>query len=97
MALFGKREKVFEDWGDMPRLKQAKARLKEAGIKIMETGYYETEPPLCSCGPKLDHRNYGPNGKIDRLSYYISVKPEDVERAKELLADLVKPGHVVPQ
>ena len=48
MALFGKREKVFEVWGDMPRLKQAKARLKEAGIKIMETGYYETEPPLCN-------------------------------------------------
>ena len=45
----------------------------------------------------LDHRDFGPNGKIDRLTYYISVKPEDVERAKELLADLVKPEHVAPQ
>ena len=43
------------------------------------------------------HRDFGPNGKIDRLTYYISVKPEDVERAKELLADLVKPEHVAPQ
>ena len=42
-------------------------------------------------------RDFGPNGKIDRLTYYISVKPEDVERAKELLADLVKPEHVAPQ
>ena len=52
---------------------------------------------MCGCGAKLDHRDFGPNGKIDRLTYYISVKPEDVERAKELLADLVKPEHVAPQ
>ena len=71
--------------------------LKDAGIKVMETGFYETEAPACGCGAKLDHRDFGPNGKIDRLTYYISVKPEDVERAKELLADLVKPEHVAPQ
>ena len=87
MALFGKREKAYEVWGDKPRWKEARARLKDAGIKIMETGYYETEAPLCGCGAKLDHRDFGPNGKIDRLTYYISVKPEDVARAKELLAE----------
>ena len=76
MALFGKREKAYEVWGDKPRWKEA---------------------PACGCGAKLDHRDFGPNGKIDRLTYYISVKPEDVERAKELLADLVKPEHVAPQ
>ena len=78
-------------------LKEARQRLKDAGIKVMETGFYETEAPACGCGAKLDHRDFGPNGKIDRLTYYISVKPEDVERAKELLADLVKPEHVAPQ
>ena len=62
MALFGKREKAYEVWGDKPRWKEARQRLKDAGIKVMETG-----------------------------------KPEDVERAKELLADLVKPEHVAPQ
>ena len=46
MALFGKREKAYEVWGDKPRWKEARARLKDAGIKIMETGYYETEAPL---------------------------------------------------
>ena len=50
MALFGKREKVYEVWGDKPLWKQARARLKDAGIKVMETGYYETEAPLCGCG-----------------------------------------------
>ena len=40
--------------------------LKDAGIKVMETGFYETEAPACGCGAKLDHRDFGPNGKIDR-------------------------------
>ncbi|MEI3297182.1 hypothetical protein [Dysosmobacter welbionis] len=92
MALFGKREKAYEVWGDKPRWKEARQRLKDAGIKVMETGFYETEAPACGCGAKLDHRDFGPNGKIDRLTYYISVKPEDVERAKELLADSGKAG-----
>ena len=60
-------------------------RLKDAGIKIMESGFYETEPPLCGCGAKLDHRDFGPNGKIDRKTYYISVRPEDLDRAKGVL------------
>ena len=89
MALFGKREKVFEVWGDKPRWKAARRRLKDAGVKIMETGYYETEAPVCGCGAKLDHRDFGPNGRIDRLTYYISVRPEDTAQARELLGDLL--------
>ena len=85
MGLFEKREKAFEVWGDQKRWKAAKGRLKEAGIKIVESGFYETEPPLCGCGAKLDHRDFGPNGKIDRKTYYISVRPEDVDRAKAAL------------
>ena len=74
-------------WGDQKRWKQAKLQLKNAGIKIMETGFYDTEPPLCGCGAKLDHRDFGPNGRIDRHTYYISVRPEDVERAKAVLEE----------
>lgn len=85
MGLFEKREKAFEVWGDQKRWKAAKRQLKEAGIKMVETGFYETEPPLCGCGAKLDHRDFGPNGKIDRKTYYISVRPEDVDRAKTAL------------
>lgn len=85
MGLFEKREKAFEVWGDQKRWKAAKRQLKEAGIKMVETGFYETEPPLCGCGAKLDHRDFGPNGRIDRKTYYISVRPEDVDRAKTAL------------
>lgn len=97
MALFVRREKVFEVRGDAARWRAAKKALRQSGIRRVEAGFYDTEPPVCGCGAKLDHRDFGPNGKIDRLTYYISVKPEDVERAKELLADLVKPEHVAPQ
>lgn len=88
MGLFEKREKAFEVWGDQKRWKAAKRQLKEAGIKMVETGFYETEPPLCGCGAKLDHRDFGPNGRIDRKTYYISVRPEDMDRAKAALESM---------
>ena len=34
MALFGKRGKAYEVWGDKPRWKEARQRLKDAGIKV---------------------------------------------------------------
>ena len=88
MALFGKREKVFEVWGDAPRWKAAKRALKAAGIRIMESGFYDTEMPVCGCGAKPDHRVFGPNGKIDRHTYYLSVRPEDIPRAQEVLKQI---------
>ncbi len=88
MALFGKREVVFRAPGDKARWKAGREALKAAGIRIMETGQYEGETPICGCGAKIDRRNYGPNGWIDRYVYYISVRPEDVEAAREVLKDL---------
>ena len=85
MALFGKREVVFRAPGDKARWKAAKEALKAADIEIMEANSYEGEMPLCSCGAKIDRRNYGPNGWIDRRVYYIAVRPEDVERAGQVL------------
>jgi len=85
MALFGRREKVFEVKGDKAAWKQAKQRLQEAGIKVMESGGYDAEVPVCGCDARLDIRDFGPNGKIDRSSYYISVRPEDADRARKLL------------
>ncbi len=89
MALFGKREIVFRTAGDKERWKAAREALKTADIEIMEAGSYEGETPLCSCGAKIDRRNYGPNGWIDRRIYYVSVRPADVERAKAVLLDTV--------
>lgn len=85
MALFGKRERVLDVRGDAPRWKAGKAALKAAGIRIAEAGYYEDEAPVCGCGAKLDHRDFGPNGRIDRRCYYIDVRPEDAPRARALL------------
>ena len=86
MALFGKREVVFRSPGDKARWQAAKEALKAAGIEIMEANSYEGEIPLCNCGAKIDRRNYGPNGWIDRRVYYIAVRPEDAERAGAVLA-----------
>ena len=85
MALFGKREVVFEVQGDKKRWNAGKEALKKAEIKIMEALSREGEEPLCSCGVKIDRRNYGPGGWIDRRIYYIAVRPEDVERARAIL------------
>ena len=85
MALFEKREVVFEVQGDKARWQAAKAALEAAKIKIMEALTREGEMPICSCGAKIDRRNYGPNGWIDRRVYYIAVRPEDTERAKMVL------------
>ena len=88
MVLFGKREVIFEVQGDKARWRAAKETLKAAEIKIMEAASREGKMPLCSCGAKIDRRNYGPNGWIDRRIYYIAVRPEDAERAKALLETL---------
>ena len=102
MALFGKREIVFKTVGDKPRWQGAKEALKAAGIKIMEAGSHESEEPICSCGAKIDRRNYGPYGWIDRRAYYVAVRPEDVGRANAVLlttvgAPLMSDDLVVPQ
>ncbi|MDD3346181.1 hypothetical protein [Oscillibacter sp.] len=88
MALFGKREVVFETAGDRERWKRARGLLQTAGIEIMESGSREGEMPLCSCGAKIDRRNYGPGGWIDRRVYYIAVRPEDVKAAAQALREV---------
>ena len=102
MALFGKREIVFKTVGDSRRWKDAKAALKAANIRIMEAGSHESEEPICSCGAKIDRRNYGPYGWIDRRAYYVAVRPEDVGQACAVLVSavgmpLISDELVVPQ
>ena len=89
MVLFGKREVVFKTTGDKARWKEARAALKSAGIRVMEAGSMESELPICSCGAKIDRRNYGPNGWIDRRVYYLCVRPKDVGQANAVLVSSV--------
>lgn len=64
----------------------AKNALRAAGLKI-NSGQTEAESPICGCGSRLDPRNFGIGGKIDRTLYYIEALPEDAARAKALLQD----------
>ncbi|MDO4265645.1 MAG: hypothetical protein Q4C63_04180 [Eubacteriales bacterium] len=82
--LFKKKETVFER-KDRALWELAKTALKEAGMKSVRAGFSEDEPPVCGCGSKLDPRNFGPRGKIDRNTYYIRVPEEEAVKAREIL------------
>ncbi|HAJ73927.1 MAG TPA: hypothetical protein DCM49_03920 [Lachnospiraceae bacterium] len=60
--------------------------LKKEGIKGVSAGHYLQETVMAGgCGAKLDPRDFGGKGKIDRDIYYIRVKSKDVERVQEIL------------
>ena len=40
------------------------------------------------CGCKLDIRDFGPNGRIDREMYLVTVPSAEAGRAREVLASL---------
>ena len=62
--------------------------LKSAGLEGVKAGSYEAESLFaCGCGMKLDPRNFGANGHIDRDVYFVDVRQEDEERAKTILAE----------
>lgn len=82
LDLFGKKARVFSQ-KDYPAWIAAKKALKAAGIPCYG-GYYETELPVGGCGAKLDARNFGEKGKIERNVYYIDVPVRDAERAQAL-------------
>lgn len=88
MGLFSKKETIFKEKNKELSIKIATA-LKEAGFKGVSQGGYEVEPPVGGCGCKIDIRNLGKNGKIDRLMYYVDVLQEDVEAARAI-ADSVR-------
>lgn len=86
--LFGKSEYVYKKVGDKAEYKRCRAALKDAGIKPVQAGENQNEMPVGGCGSKLDIRDFGPNGKIDRSTYFICVRPQDVDRAREVLSGL---------
>lgn len=63
----------------------AKEALKSTGIRGIRAGQYDVEPPVCGCGAKLDPRNFGVRGPIDRSMYYIRVPAAEAARAREVL------------
>ena len=85
MGFFSKKITVYKEKGGRADWKAAKALLKEHSIGFSSTEL-PSEAPTCGCGAKLDIRDFGPKGKIDRNFYYIDVAEADVPRARELLA-----------
>ena len=84
MALFEKREEVFSRQDKALWLK-AREALKAAGIRGIKARHCDLEPPLCGCGAKLDIRDFGPKGKIDRETYFITVPGEEAPKARAVL------------
>jgi len=65
---------------------QIKNALKEAGLPGVRSGHYLQETVMGGgCGAKLDPRDFGSKGKIDRDIYWVSVLQEDEEKAREIL------------
>ncbi len=89
MNLFEKREEVFCK-RDRAGWKAAWEALKAAGIQGVKARHCEVEPPVGGCGCKLDIRNFGPNGRIDREQYFITVPAEEADRAREVLEGLTQ-------
>lgn len=87
MPLFEKREEVFSK-RDKVGWEAARTALTKAGIRGVKARHCEVEPPVGGCGCKLDIRNFGPNGRIDREVYFITVPAEEAEKARAVLEGL---------
>ena len=61
--------------------------LKAEGFKGVRASHYPIDSlNACGCGSKLDPRNFGAKGYIDRDVYFVDVKEEDYARAKSVLS-----------
>ena len=83
---FAKKVTVFKR-KDKDTWLKVKDALKSAGIAGVRSGHYDADSLRpCGCGPKLDPRNFGAGGYVDRDVYFVDVRQEDEERAKSILA-----------
>ncbi len=82
---FAKKVTVFQK-KDRDTWQKVRDALKGAGLEGVKAGHYEAESlRACGCGSKLDPRNFGAGGKIDREVYFVDVRQEDEELAKSIL------------
>ncbi len=83
--MFEKRVEIFKkrDRETWLRIRQA---LKEAGLPGVKAGHYLQETVMGGgCGAKLDPRNFGSRGTIDRDIYWVKVIAGDEEKARDIL------------
>ena len=83
--MFEKRTDIYKK-KDKATWEQIKTALKEGGLTGFKAGHYLQESVMAGgCGAKLDPRDFGQKGKVDREVYFIKVKENDVEKANEIL------------
>ena len=83
--MFKKRVDIFKK-RDKETWLQIKAALKDAGLPGVRSGHYLQETVMGGgCGAKLDPRDFGGKGKIDRDIYWVEVPAEEEARAREIL------------
>lgn len=82
---FEKKVTIFKK-KDRETWQKIKDILREAGLKGVRSSHYLADSlRACGCGPKLDPRDFGANGWIDRDIYFIDVNKADVQKTKEIL------------
>ena len=83
--MFEKRVDLFKK-RDRETWLQIKKALKEGGLKGFRAGHYLQETVMGGgCGAKLDPRDFGGHGRIDREIYWVDVRLSDEEKAREIL------------
>ena len=83
--MFEKRVDIFKK-RDRETWLEIKKALKDGGLKGFHAGHYLQETVMGGgCGAKLDPRDFGGHGRIDREIYYVDVKQCDEEKAREIL------------
>lgn len=84
---FEKKVTIFKK-KDRETWKQIRDALKAAGIKGVRASHYSADSLCaCGCGSKLDPRNFGAKGWIDRDVYFIDVKKNDEPRARAIIQE----------
>ncbi len=83
--MFEKKTDIFKK-KDRAAWTEIKDLLKKEGVTGVSAGHYLQDSVMAGgCGAKLDPRDFGEGGKIDREVYYIRVKDNDLERVQEIL------------
>ena len=84
-SLFEKRITIYKK-KDSATWKQIRKVLKDAGLKGVRAGHYLQDAVMAGgCGAKLDPRDFGPNGRIDREIYWIDVVQSREAEAREII------------
>ena len=80
--MFEKKIEIFKK-KDRAAWTEIRDLLKKEGVAGISAGHYLQESVMAGgCGAKLDPRDFGKKGKIDRDIYYIRVR---ADRVREIL------------